>query len=235
MALTANGQQPAESRVAGTGGAYEQRTLSERNLATTDELDARTNSAASTNSGGPLRCKPSRRPLHRLLAVSVAMRRQQGVSSWDRSIRRSSIQASWYVHVDEIPDRGSTLSVARIYREHPDSSDLAAPRIFARVFCQPGQLIETVRFYEQLTQARLDMDMDMDIPEAGLHVVAVGSFLILELDPEQHILASQTTVTVLNADLDQAVARQVAAGAEIVQKRWKARSAQAPDCAIPTV
>ena len=64
--------------------------------------------------------------------------------------------------------------------------------------------------------------MDIDIPEAGLHVVAVGSFLILELDPEQHRLASQTTITVLNADLDQAVATQVAAGAEIVQERWEA-------------
>jgi predicted enzyme related to lactoylglutathione lyase len=110
--------------------------------------------------------------------------------------------------------------MARIYRQHPDSSYLIAPRIFTRVFCQPGQLIETVRFYEQLTQERLDMDMDM--PEAGLHVVAVGSFLILELDAQQHRLASQTTVTVLNADLDQAVARQVAAGAEIVQERWEA-------------
>ena len=110
--------------------------------------------------------------------------------------------------------------MARIYREHPDSSYLLAPRISTQVFCQPGQLIETVRFYEQLTQERLDMDMD--IPEAGLHVVAVGSFLILELDTEQHGLASQTTVTVLNADLDQAVARQVAAGAEIVQERWEA-------------
>jgi predicted enzyme related to lactoylglutathione lyase len=109
--------------------------------------------------------------------------------------------------------------MARIYREHPDSSYLLAPRIFTRVFCQPGQLIETVRFYERLIQARLDMDMD--IPEAGVHVVAVGSFLILELDTEQHRLAAQTTVTVLNADLDQAVARQVTAGAEIVQDRWE--------------
>jgi predicted enzyme related to lactoylglutathione lyase len=110
--------------------------------------------------------------------------------------------------------------MARIYREHPDSSYLTAPRIFARVFCKPGQLIDTVRFYEQLTQARLDMDMD--IPEADLHVVAVGPFLILELDAEQHGLAAQTTVTVLNADLDEAVARQVTAGAEIVQERWTA-------------
>jgi predicted enzyme related to lactoylglutathione lyase len=110
--------------------------------------------------------------------------------------------------------------MARIYREHPDSSYLTAPPIFARVFCEPGQLIDTVRFYEQLTQTRLDMDMD--IPEAGLHVVAVGPFLILELDAKQHGLAAQTTVTVLNADLDEAVARQDTAGAEIVQERWTA-------------
>lgn len=108
--------------------------------------------------------------------------------------------------------------MARIYREHPDSSYLTAPRIFARVFCKPGRLLATVRFYRQLTRARLDMDVD--IPEAGVHVVAVGPFLILELDAEQHGLAAQTTVTVLNADLDEAVARQVTAGAEIVQERW---------------
>lgn len=110
--------------------------------------------------------------------------------------------------------------MARIYREHPDSSYLTAPRIFARVFCKPGQLIDTVRFYEQLTQARLNMDMD--IPEAGLHVVGVGPFLILELNAAQHGLAAQTTVTVLNADLDEAVARQGTAGAEIVQEPWTA-------------
>jgi len=76
----------------------------------------------------------------------------------------------------------------------------------------------------------------MDIPEASLHVVAVGPFLILELDAEQHGLASQTTVTVLNGDLDRAVARQVGAGAEIVLGTMGGTgSVQALDCAIPTV
>jgi predicted enzyme related to lactoylglutathione lyase len=109
--------------------------------------------------------------------------------------------------------------MARIYREHPDSGYLTAPRTFVRVFCGPGELVNTVRFYERLTQTRLDMDMD--IPEAGLHVVGVGSFLILQLDPEERGLAAQTSVTVLNADLDEAVERQVAAGAEIIQERWE--------------
>lgn len=109
--------------------------------------------------------------------------------------------------------------MARIYRKHPDSSYLAAPRILARVFVQRGMLVDAVGFYEQLAGVGLDMDADM--PEAGLHVVAVGSFLVLELAAGQHGLAAQTAVTVLNADVDEAVARQVAAGAEIVQQRWE--------------
>ena len=97
-----------------------------------------------------------------------------------------------------------------------------APRVFARVFCDPGTLPGTVRFYEALTSVSLDMDMD--IPESGLHVVAVGPFLILEMDKGKLDRAggSRTHVTILNANLDDAVARQVAAGAQIVQQRWDA-------------
>jgi hypothetical protein len=113
--------------------------------------------------------------------------------------------------------------VARLYRAHPDSSYLTAPRVFSRVFCEPGTLIETVGFYRTLTAA--DPDMDLDMPEHGLHVVAVGPFLIFELDAtklDRAGAARQTHVTVLNADLDAAVARQVAAGARIDQARWDA-------------
>lgn len=123
--------------------------------------------------------------------------------------------------------------MARIYREHPDSSYLLAPRIFTRVFCQPGHLIKTVRFYEQLTQERLDMDMD--IPEAGLHVVAVGSFLILELDAEQHGLASQTTVTVLTPISARRSRGRSPPAPRSFRTDGRRRSGRAPDCAIPTV
>ncbi len=91
--------------------------------------------------------------------------------------------------------------------------------MFVRVFCAPGKLAETVSFYETLTSTKLDMDMD--IPEGGLHVVAVGQFLILELDREKHALAVETTATVLNANLDEAAARQIAEGAEVVEARWE--------------
>jgi len=89
------------------------------------------------------------------------------------------------------------------------------------VFCDQGTLVETVRFYKALTSVSLDMDMD--IPESGLHVVAVGSFLILEMDQKKLDRAAQaveTHVTVLVANLDDTVAQLVASGAEVVQQRW---------------
>jgi predicted enzyme related to lactoylglutathione lyase len=123
--------------------------------------------------------------------------------------------------------------MARLYRLHPDSSYLKVPRVFARVFCDPGTLPGTVRFYEALTSVSLDMDMD--IPESGLHVVAVGPFLILEMDKgklDRAGVAAETHVTILNANLDEAVAKQVAVGAQIVQKRWEAPRAR--ECACGT-
>lgn len=110
--------------------------------------------------------------------------------------------------------------MARLYRRHPDSSGLEAPRVFVRVFCDPGTLPETVRFHETLTSTTLDMDMD--IPEAGIRVVAVGPFLILERDPRARDLAAETPATVLNAHLDDAVERSLADGAQVVQQRWSA-------------
>ncbi len=109
--------------------------------------------------------------------------------------------------------------MARLYRRQPDSSHLETPRVFVRVLCEPGTLVDTVRPYEDLTS--LSLDMDMDIPEAGLHVMAVGPFLILELERSKHALAADTSVTVLIADLDRAVARAVARGAEVIEARWQ--------------
>lgn len=48
----------------------------------------------------------------------------------------------------------------------------------------PGTLPARVDFYTALTGNTPDMDMAW--PEAGMHIVAVGAFLILELDPERH-------------------------------------------------
>ena len=113
--------------------------------------------------------------------------------------------------------------MARLYRTHPDSSELSAPRVFSRVFAPFGSLKDTVGFYQALTGATLDMDMD--IPEGGLHVVAVGAFLVLEMDPaklDRIEQAQQTHVTVLAPHLADAVHASVTRGAEIVQGRWEA-------------
>jgi predicted enzyme related to lactoylglutathione lyase len=108
----------------------------------------------------------------------------------------------------------------RLYRRQPDSSQLPTPRIFTRVFCEPGTLVDTVGFYRSLTGQPIDMDMD--VPEAGLHIVAVGGFLIIELDRATRPDAIATAATVLVTDLDQAVADRVAAGAEVIQERRSA-------------
>ena len=63
-----------------------------------------------------------------------------------------------------------------------NSSHLSKPRIFARVFCEPAGLLGTVQFYEDLIAASLDQDLDL--PAAGIHVVAIGPILILALDPK---------------------------------------------------
>lgn len=115
--------------------------------------------------------------------------------------------------------------MARLYRKQPDSSVLTSPRVFTRVYPEMGTLKETVRFYESITATELDIDMD--ISEAGLHVVGVGAFLILEMDParlDRIDQAKQTRVTILAPHLEEAVRASVEGGAEVVQERWESPS-----------
>jgi hypothetical protein len=112
--------------------------------------------------------------------------------------------------------------VAHLYRQQPDSSVLTSPRVFSRVFPEIGRLRQTVEFYESLVGTKLDIDLDL--PEAGLHVVGVGPFLILEMDPsklDRIDRARQTTVTVLAPHLEEAVHASVQRGATIVEGPWQ--------------
>lgn len=64
----------------------------------------------------------------------------------------------------------------------------------------------------------------LDLPEAGLHVVGVGQFLILEMDPgklDRIDQAKQTTVTVLVPHLQDAVRASAQRGAAIVEGPWQ--------------
>lgn len=99
------------------------------------------------------------------------------------------------------------------------------------MFPEKGRLKETVRFYASLAQ--VEFDMDMDIPESGLHVVGVGAFLILEMDPaklDRIDEAKLTHVTVLAPHLEQTVRACVDRGAKVVQERWQ--SPPGPGCRL---
>jgi hypothetical protein len=118
-------------------------------------------------------------------------------------------------------------------QEDADSSTLPLPRVFVRVFPEMGALKQAVRFYESLTELRLDIDME--IPDAGLHVVGVGSFLILEMDPDKLgriEQAKQTRITVLAPYPKPAVASSLRHGAVVLQDRWE--SPPAPGTAYVT-
>lgn len=107
--------------------------------------------------------------------------------------------------------------MARLFRRVVDSSGFSEPRVLARVFPAHDQLERAVRFYERLTG--VDLDMDLDVREAGLRIVAVGPFLLLDLDPallDRTEQALATPVTMIFADLDRAVAAAVDHGAEVV-------------------
>ncbi len=112
--------------------------------------------------------------------------------------------------------------MAHLYRKQPDSSVLTSPRVFSRVFPEIGRLRQTVEFYESLVGTGLDIDLDL--PEAGLHVVGVGPFLILEMDPgklDRIDQARQTTATVLAPHLEDAVRTSVQHGATIIEGPWQ--------------
>jgi hypothetical protein len=105
----------------------------------------------------------------------------------------------------------------RLYRKQPDSTAFAQPRVLVRIFAEPGQLEQTVRAYESVTGTALDMDIDAR--ELGVRIVAVGGFLVLDLDPaqpERFDLARRTLVTMIYADLDSAIETSIAHGAELI-------------------
>lgn len=105
----------------------------------------------------------------------------------------------------------------RLYREQPDSSALIRPRVLTRTFAQPGRLVQTVRAYEILTGFTLDMDLDAR--EFGIRIVAVGNFLVLELDPaqpERFERARTTPVTIIFADIDRAIETSLGFGSEVM-------------------
>jgi len=113
--------------------------------------------------------------------------------------------------------------MTRIFRRDPDSSTLSHPRVFARVFCSPAEFAATVRFHEAVAEQALDQDIDL--PEQGIRIAAVGGFLVVALDehkmdPGRFRQATLTTATLVNPALDPAVARALRLGATLVGERF---------------
>lgn len=108
----------------------------------------------------------------------------------------------------------------QLWRRHPDSSHLAGPRTFIRVFVAPAELEPTAAWYEQLLG--VERDMVMPYPEKDLALIAVGGFLIIAGTEASLSPFRQTAGTLLVADIgpyEQLFQRQ---GLEFVQPRFRA-------------
>lgn len=106
------------------------------------------------------------------------------------------------------------------FRENPDSSTLAAPRVLVPVFLDTDQLAPAIAFYEA-TQG-VTCDMRLPLPSIGLDVAVVGGFSLISGTEEARRPASGLRAIVTVADADVTHERLVAAGAEILQAPFSA-------------
>ena len=102
----------------------------------------------------------------------------------------------------------------QVWRVTPDSSDLAEPRVLIRVFVPPGELGQSIDFYERLQET--SADAKFAFPEKELALAVVGGFLIIEGSEQALAPFRSTTGTLLVADVQPYYDRLVAAGAEII-------------------
>lgn len=101
-----------------------------------------------------------------------------------------------------------------LWRRVSDSSGLKEPRVFIRVYLEPGQLDATIAFYERLQSTTADMRFDF--PEHNLVLASVGAFLLLEGTAESLSPFRSTTGTLLVDDIYPYYTRLVAAEADII-------------------
>ncbi|MEV0118693.1 VOC family protein [Streptomyces sp. NPDC050844] len=114
-------------------------------------------------------------------------------------------------HPHNRPEHPSDSAV--MWRRSTDSSDLAEPRTFVRVFTGPGTLESVTAFYEQLLG--VERDMWFTYPELRLGLAAVGGFLLIEGTEESTAPFLSTAGTLLVDSAQKYLDRLTAAGAEI--------------------
>ncbi len=76
------------------------------------------------------------------------------------------------------------MSQPFLWRRVNDSSGFAEPRVFIRVYLEPGSIDAAIAFYEDLQGVA--HDMRFDFPEKRLTLAAVGAFLLLVDDIEPY-------------------------------------------------
>jgi predicted enzyme related to lactoylglutathione lyase len=103
----------------------------------------------------------------------------------------------------------------RWFRDQPDSSALAAPRLLARHAVHPDDLDERIAFYE--AALGVPCDARMPIPEAGLELATVGNLLLIGNPDPPGELAQATAYTLLVASVADYVAGLVGTGTEVTE------------------
>lgn len=106
------------------------------------------------------------------------------------------------------------MSQPFLWRRVNDSSGFAEPRVFIRVYLEPGSIDAAIAFYEDLQGVA--HDMRFDFPEKRLTLAAVGAFLLLEGSDEALAPFRSTTGTLLVDDIEPYHRRLLAAGAQVI-------------------
>lgn len=121
------------------------------------------------------------------------------------------------------------MSQPFLWRRVNDSSGFAEPRVFIRVYLEPGSIDAAIAFYEDLQGVA--HDMRFDFPEKRLTLAAVGAFLLLEGSDEALAPFRSTTGTLLVDDIEPYHRRLLAAGAQIIFGPARARHRRLLQCA----
>ncbi|MFJ8308463.1 MULTISPECIES: VOC family protein [unclassified Streptomyces] len=112
-------------------------------------------------------------------------------------------------------DNDTTPHPAPVMRRRSnDSSALASPRAFVRVFTGPGTLEELTVFYEEVLG--IERDMWFTYPAKGIALAAVGGFLLIEGSDEAVAPFLDADGTLLVDSAEDHLARLTARGAEIL-------------------
>lgn len=109
---------------------------------------------------------------------------------------------------------------AQLWRRQTDSSGLAEPRTFIRIFVAPEAIESTTAWYERLLAT--ERDMVMPYPEKDLLLTAVGGFLIIGGTDEALAPFRATVGTQLVPDIEPYLRWFRTEGAEFVQEPFLA-------------